>query len=272
MYATTDLSLIALRAFSASCAASHDPLAAVASSSASKFTVTLLIFVSAIAIWIELTISTVCVREAPVIGRLDMILMVFALEAPPPPRVLPPSTAAPRGAPSGLATGRVLYSSGGLDLWASAPDGTGRRPVTKDGSTGGYAGGRWSPDGSLVAAERFMPGEGGTALFLLRADGSSVRLTRVDTFLDGYVWSPDGRYLAYREVVSGATAAAGGLTGVGAVGDVHLYDVRAATDLVIGPGTHPAFSPDGTHLGFAHLAGAIASADLTGLAGAKAPE
>jgi len=56
------------------------------------------------------------------------------------------------------------------------------------------------------------------------------------------------------------------------VGDVHLYDVRAATDLVIGPGTHPAFSPDGTHLGFAHLAGAIASADLTGLAGAKAPE
>src|SRR5438309_5511889 len=89
MYATTDLSLIALRAFSASCAASHDPLAAVASSSASKFTVTLLIFVSAIAIWIELTISTVCVREAPVIGRLDKILTVFALEAPPPP-VPPP--------------------------------------------------------------------------------------------------------------------------------------------------------------------------------------
>ena len=209
------------------------------------------------------------VRVATVVGAL---LFIVGCSATPPPRVLPPSTAAPRGAPSGLATGRVLYSSGGLDLWASAPDGTGRRPVTKDGSTGGYAGGRWSPDGSLVAAERFMPGEGGTALFLLRADGSSVRLTRVDTFLDGYVWSPDGRYLAYGEVVSGATAAAGGLTGVGAVGDVHLYDVRAATDLVIGPGTHPAFSPDGTHLGFAHLAGAIASADLTGLAGAKAPE
>ena len=169
------------------------------------------------------------VRVATVVGAL---LFIVGCSATPPPRVLPPSTAAPRGAPSGLATGRVLYSSGGLDLWASAPDGTGRRPVTKDGSTGGYAGGRWSPDGSLVAAERFMPGEGGTALFLLRADGSSVRLTRVDTFLDGYVWSPDGRYLAYGEVVSGATAAAGGLTGVGAVGDVHLYDVRAATDLV----------------------------------------
>ena len=59
MYATTELSPIALRAFSASCAASHDPLAAVASSSASKLTVTFVIFVSAIAIWIEFTIWTV---------------------------------------------------------------------------------------------------------------------------------------------------------------------------------------------------------------------
>src|SRR5207248_10803675 len=90
MYATTDLSLIALRAFSASCAASHEPLAAVASSSASNCTVTLLIFVSAIASWIELTISTVWVRDAPVIGRLDMILTVFEVEAPPPPPVPPP--------------------------------------------------------------------------------------------------------------------------------------------------------------------------------------
>src|SRR6267143_2114191 len=90
MYATTDLSLIALRAFSASCAASHEPLAAVASSSASYCTVTLLILVSAIAIWIELTISTVWVLEAPVIGKLDRILTVFAVVAPPPPPPPPP--------------------------------------------------------------------------------------------------------------------------------------------------------------------------------------
>src|SRR5688572_12017012 len=81
---------MALRAFSASCAASHEPFAAVASSRASKFTVTFGILVSAIAIWIELTISTVCVRDAPVMGRLEMILTVLAVDAPVVPPVPPP--------------------------------------------------------------------------------------------------------------------------------------------------------------------------------------
>lgn len=190
--------------------------------------------------------------------------------SPGPPSVRPTSTAAPSGPPTGLAAGRVLYSKGGVDLWTSAPDGSGRTAFTTNGTDAGYAGGRWSPNGSLVAAERFVPGEGGTALFLVRPDRSSVRLTRVDTFLDGYVWSPDGRYLAYGEVTSGITAAAGGLTGVGAIGDVHLYDTLANRDMVIGPGTHPAFTPDGSRVGFAHLSGAIAVADVSVLAGGGA--
>jgi len=178
----------------------------------------------------------------------------------------PLSTSAPSGAPSGLTGGRVLFSKAGLDLWSSLPDGSGRSAVTLDGSSGGYVSGRWSPDGSQIAAERSMAGEGGTALYLLRAGRTPERLTRTDTFLDGYVWSPDGRYVAYGEVISGATAAAGGLTLVGAVGNVHLYDTQTSTDMIVGPGTHPAFSPDGTHLGYAHLSGAIAAADLTVLA------
>src|SRR6267143_836987 len=72
-------------------AASHEPFAAVASSRASKFTVTFGILVSAIAIWIEFTISTVCVRDAPVIGKLDKILTVLAVDAP----VVPPVPAPP---------------------------------------------------------------------------------------------------------------------------------------------------------------------------------
>lgn len=193
------------------------------------------------------------------------ITLACTTSAPqPPPR--PTSTAAPVGAPAGL-VGRILYSKGGLDLWSSAPDGAGRAALTTDGvSGGGYAGGRWSPDGSLVAAERYPPGEGGTALYLVRPAAPAIRLTKTDTFLDGYVWSRDGRYLAYGMVVSGITAAAGGLTSVGAVGDVHLYDTRTGTDLVVGPGTHPAFSPDGHTLGYAHLSGAIAAADLSVLA------
>ena len=67
-----------------------------------------------------------------------------------------------------------------------------------------------------------MPDAEGTSLYLLRSGSAPVRLSRSGTFLDGYVWSPDGRYLAFGEVTSGATAAAGGLTGAGAIGDVHL--------------------------------------------------
>ena len=181
----------------------------------------------------------------------------------------PVSTSAPSGAPSGLTGGRVLFSKAGIDLWSSLPDGSGRVAVTQDGSAGGYVSGRWSPDATQIAAERSMPGESGSALYLLRPSRAPERLTRTDTFLDGYVWSPDGRYLAYGEVISGATAAAGGLTLVGSVGDVHLYDTQTSTDIVVGPGTHPAFSPDGTRLGYAHLSGAIASADLTVLSAAR---
>ena len=134
--------------------------------------------------------------------------------------------------------------------------------MTTDGAAGGgYLGGRWSPDGMLVAAERAVPGDGGSSLFLVRPGSAPLRLTKPDTFLDGYGWSPDGRYLTYGEVISGGTAAAGGSL-AGAVGDVHLYDVTAATNMIVGPGTHPAFTPDGTHLGYAHVSGAIALADL----------
>ena len=194
-------------------------------------------------------------------------LFIAACTAPQAPaRQRPPeNTSAPAGAPTGLPGGRVLFSKAGIDLWSSTPDGGGRVAVTHDGSTGGYVGARWSPDGSLIAAERALPDENGTSLYVLRADAAPLRLSGRDTFLDGYAWSPDGRYLTYGEVVSGATAAAGGLTLVGAVGDVHLYDTQTGVNRIIGPGTHPAFSPDGTHLGYAHLSGAIASVDLRAL-------
>jgi Tol biopolymer transport system component len=177
------------------------------------------------------------------------------------------ATTPPSGAPAALAGGQILFSKAGLDLWSAAPDGSGRAAVTVDGATGGgYVGGRWSPDGKGLAAERAVPGEGGNALFLLRSGAPALRLTRPDTFLDGYAWSSDGRYLTYGEVTSGGTAAAGGSL-AGAIGDVHLYDMRTSTDVVVGPGTHPAFSPDGARLGYAHVSGAIAIADLRSIGG-----
>ncbi|MBI2774243.1 MAG: PD40 domain-containing protein [Chloroflexi bacterium] len=194
------------------------------------------------------------------------MLFLAACQTADVPRSTVGSTSPPTAAPAGLAPGRVVYSRYGLDLWASAPDGSGRAALTTDGASGPYLSARPAPDGKLIAAERSMPGDPGTSLYLLRPAVAALRLTRPDMFLDGYAWSPDGRYLAYGEVASGITAAAGGLTGIGAVGDVHLYDVGAAKDIVVGPGTHPAFSPDGARLGFAHLGGAIAVADVRALA------
>jgi Tol biopolymer transport system component len=207
--------------------------------------------------------------------RLALLLFIVAACSAPSTLVTRPtpiSTTPPDHAPTGLPSGKVLFSKGGLDLWIAAPDGSGRVPVTTDGATGGgYLGGKWSPDGTLIAAERAVPGDGGSSLFLVRARAAPLRLTKPDTFLDGYAWSPDGRYLTYGEVISGGTAAAGGSL-AGAVGDVHLYDVTTATNLIVGPGTHPAFTPDGTHLGYAHVTGAIALADLRALASGIAKE
>src|SRR5712692_7340700 len=196
---------------------------------------------------------------------IGLTILVIAAACTSPPFSERPSlvaTTPPSGAPTALAAGQVLFSRAGVDLWSAAPDGSGRAAVTADGTTGGaYVSGRWSPDGKGLAAERLIPGEGGSALVLIWSGVPPLRLTRPDTFLDGYAWSSDGRFLTYGEVISGGTAAAGGSL-AGAIGDVHLFDMRTSRDIIVGPGTHPAFSPDGTRLGYAHVAGAIAVADL----------
>lgn len=211
-------------------------------------------------------------RRATTLLAVLFIAAACTAQAPQVSRPTPISTVPPDRAPADLPSGRILFSKGGIDLWTAAPDGSGRTAVTTDGAGGGgYLGGRWSPDGGLIAAERAVPGEGGSSLFLIRSGAVPLRLSKTDTFLDGYAWSPDGRYLTYGEVISGGTAAAGGSL-AGAVGDVHLYDVTTATDMVVGPGTHPAFTPDGAHLGYAHSSGAIALADLRVLASGRPKE
>lgn len=160
--------------------------------------------------------------------------------------------------------GRVLFSLAGQDLWQGAPDGSDRRQITWDGgpSGNGYTGGRWSPDGSLIAAERNLATESGTGLYLVDpATGAGQRLSRPNTFIDGYAWSPDGRSLTFGQLTSGGTPGPGGGV-IGGVGEVLLYDVGSKSIRVLGPGTHPSFSPDGRQVGFAHAAGSVAVIDL----------
>ena len=166
--------------------------------------------------------------------------------------------------------GRILFSQAGLELWESAADGSAARQLTFDGaaSGNGYTGGRWSPDGRLIAAERNLQAESGTGLYLVDpAARTSARLTRPNTFLDGYAWSPDGRYLTYGEITDGGMHGATGPL-AGAMGDVFLYDVQARAARLLGPGTHPSFSPDGRQVGFAHPSGAVATVDI--VTGARA--
>ncbi len=201
-------------------------------------------------------------RPATAAVAAVFILGACAVTTPSPARTTAPATTPPDRPPAGLPAGALVYSQDGVDLWVAAPDGSRRAQLTTDGRAAGfYLSARLSPDGALVAAERAIPGESGPSLYLLRSGAAPRRLTKPDTFLDGYAWSPDGRYLTFGEVTSGGTAAAGGSL-AGAIGDVHLLDVRTGTDLVVGPGTHPAFTPDGTRLGYAHVSGAIALADL----------
>ncbi len=195
-------------------------------------------------------------RAALVLLSMSVVACVPGSTPAPPVR---PTVSTP---PFVLPPGRLLFSVGGVDLWSSAPDGTGRRQITRDGSGGGYVAGRWSPDGRLIAAERSLPDEEGDSLFLLDGD-TARRLTKPGTFLDGFSWSSDGRYLAYAALTSGGTLAAGGAL-VGGVGDVHVFDVRDRTDRTLGPGTHPAFAPDGTRVGYAHSSGAIAATTVDG--------
>src|SRR3982074_2182761 len=99
-------------------------------------------------------------------GLVALLFIVTACAGQPPQvsRPTPLSTTPPEQAPPGLSSGRVLFSKGGMDLWTAAPDGSGRTGMTTDGAAGGgYLSGRWSPDGTLVAAARAGPGGRGRA-------------------------------------------------------------------------------------------------------------
>jgi Tol biopolymer transport system component len=124
-----------------------------------------------------------------------------------------------------------------LDIWLIRPDGTGARPLTRDGRS---AQPTWSPDGTKIAFDRGSADSSRADLSVMNADGTGQRnLTSHVPNLDvaGPAWSPDGRTIVF--------------TPFGSVGEVlafinpdgtHQRSLRPfGSDSV----SEPAWSPDG---------------------------
>jgi TolB protein len=94
----------------------------------------------------------------------------------------------------------LLYtsdSSGNLDMWVSAPDGSNATRLTTAPGDEGF--GTWSPDGRQIAFV-VSTGEGHIDLYVANADGTGLTQVTADAG-DGSeswpVWSPDGTQLLY---------------------------------------------------------------------------
>jgi serine/threonine-protein kinase len=102
----------------------------------------------------------------------------------------------------------------------------------------------WSPDGRLVA---FIRDSGATsAVYARPADGGGPErlLARIDRMVQGFTWSPDGRWLILR--TNNYESGAGDLVGVRTDGAAPPVPLAATgfTEL------HPAVSPDGRWLAY----------------------
>jgi TolB protein len=162
------------------------------------------------------------------------------------------SASAPRPIESS-ASGRIAYVGVDGNIYTIAPDGGGRRAVTRDrpATQAGYNTLAWSPDGQLAFASA---NDQGSALFTVQPDGSER--TRVYSggpnvapfYLD---WSPDGQRLAFL-----SPSRVGGMT-------LWLADSQVADSSFAAARGSPSYfswSPDGQSL-LSHIGGAQRDSD-----------
>jgi dipeptidyl aminopeptidase/acylaminoacyl peptidase len=91
----------------------------------------------------------------------------------------------------------------GLTIVTVNADGTGRRALTRPTRTSGDFDPAWSPNGRRIAyvhstGSTVGPGQAGTEIWVMNADGSGKRrLTQNVSFDGGPTWSPDGRRIMF---------------------------------------------------------------------------
>jgi Tol biopolymer transport system component len=137
--------------------------------------------------------------------------------------------------------GRVRGDS--WDLFAIAPDGTGRTRLTNS-PTVAEENAEYSPDGSRIAFTNY--GHSGTEIHIMDADGSNVvKLTKGPLFKAFARWSPDGTKLLYQGSTDLET-------------DAIIFTINAdgtGKARLTPPGrinTHAEWSPDGTKIAYSH--------------------
>jgi hypothetical protein len=147
----------------------------------------------------------------------------------------------------------ILYSRNFGDrksLWIMRSDGSGKRQVGPDATTGGYLQPDWSPDGLRIAFAS------ANSIWVMRSDGSAIRQLTRGEFDSAPTFSPDGRRVVFARASATSTWQLG-LMAVGLDGS-HPAPVvvgHVPEQDMFGPLIRPspariAYSPDGRSLAF----------------------